>query len=434
MNDDIESAVYNLSIASTAASTYLSSHTPTPSETIDISSLYTNYATSLSLLPNLSSALIFYEKSLSLNPTSLDTQYYLALTYQDLSKFSLAISGYLKIIKLDPLHWESLSNLSSLHYDLKHYEKAILSYESSIDLFLTTTPPTNPPGDVKGVLSDLYYRYGLSIIYFNDDFKDGECIRENQKVNCDDLARYAFSRSLDLRFNVESEHYLNTLTEGVEIEKVGNEYVKKLFDDYALNFEESLKDDLGYKGFKIMREFFEEIVVGGGGKDVVDLGCGTGLVGEEFKGISKSLACIDLSLKIIERCKELRPKLYDEYIQGDFLEGLIEGDVYVAGDSFIYFGDLKPLFKRMFEKLREEGYVVFTLERGGGKTWKLTRSGRFEHAESYVLQSLEEVGFEVLGYKRMDGFRIERGKDVKGNVYVARKAKTKSSKGRRGEF
>ncbi|GMI01277.1 hypothetical protein TrST_g11732 [Triparma strigata] len=425
---DVDTAIHHLEQAADEALTYLSkTSAPPPSTKIQISSLYTNYATALTLSspPSFSLALQYYQTSLSLHPT-MDATYYLALTYQDLSLPHLSIPHYLSLLNSHPTHWESSSNLASAYHDTKSYSLSYLQYEHAISLLESKTPPINPTEEPIKILSDLYYRHGLSIIYYNND-SSGTCTLKGLPVNCDDLCRNSFSKSLDFMYNVEAEHYLKTLTEGVVTEKTSPEYVRKLFNDYAVNFEESLTGDLKYRGFEILGEIFEREVEEGYKGKVVDLGCGTGLVGEEFKRFSKHLTCVDLSEKIIERCKELRPGLYDEYVQGDFLEDLMEADLFVAGDSLIYIGDLRPLFKRMFDMLSYGGYVAITLERGDTESWKLSRSGRFQHSESYVVSGLEEVGFNVVKNERMDGFRMERGKDVLGNVYIAVKERHKKA-------
>jgi predicted TPR repeat methyltransferase len=60
-----------------------------------------------------------------------------------------------------------------------------------------------------------------------------------------------------------------------------------------------------------------------------------------------------------------RPTLYNETKVGDVTEVFQEMkpiDLIIAADSYIYFGDLNPLFQSMNEGLRDGGYIAFTLE------------------------------------------------------------------------
>jgi predicted TPR repeat methyltransferase len=77
------------------------------------------------------------------------------------------------------------------------------------------------------------------------------------------------------------------------------------------------------------------------------------------------LVGVDLSQAILDEAEKLRPKLYDERISGDVTEVFRAKkpiSLIVAADSFIYFGDLVPLFESMRDSVVEDGYIAFTLE------------------------------------------------------------------------
>lgn len=75
---------------------------------------------------------------------------------------------------------------------------------------------------------------------------------------------------------------------------------------------------------------------------------------------------MDLSEAILDEAEKLRPGLYDERIVGDVTEVIRRKQplsLIVAADSFIYFGDLDPLFDSIEEGLEENiGHIAFTLE------------------------------------------------------------------------
>lgn len=61
----------------------------------------------------------------------------------------------------------------------------------------------------------------------------------------------------------------------------------------------------------------------------------------------------------------MRPNLYDKAVVGDVTEVFRAEkplSLIVAADSYIYFGDLVPLFSSMQESLANDGIVAFTLE------------------------------------------------------------------------
>jgi predicted TPR repeat methyltransferase len=74
---------------------------------------------------------------------------------------------------------------------------------------------------------------------------------------------------------------------------------------------------------------------------------------------------VDLSAAILDEAEKARPKLYDERIEGDVTEVFRAKkpvSLIIAADSYIYFGDLVPLFESMQESLSVGGFVAFTLE------------------------------------------------------------------------
>ena len=83
----------------------------------------------------------------------------------------------------------------------------------------------------------------------------------------------------------------------------------------------------------------------------------------------------------MDESKKLRPNLYNELIEGDIIEIFRDKQpisLIVAADSFIYFGDLDPLFDSISAGLERDddgknnnddevstrggGYIAFTLE------------------------------------------------------------------------
>jgi predicted TPR repeat methyltransferase len=81
--------------------------------------------------------------------------------------------------------------------------------------------------------------------------------------------------------------------------------------------------------------------------------------------VSSYLIGVDLSEAILEEAEKLRPNLYDEKVAGDVTEVFRARkpvSLIVAADSYIYFGDLIPLFESIRDGLGEGAFVAFTLE------------------------------------------------------------------------
>jgi len=99
--------------------------------------------------------------------------------------------------------------------------------------------------------------------------------------------------------------------------------------------------------------------------DVLDLGCGTGLVGEVIAIHARELVGVDLSAKMLERARERN--CYTRLLRSDLLAALdaepaCHHDVVTAGDVFIYVGNLDRVMASIRRVIRTGGVFAFTVE------------------------------------------------------------------------
>ena len=100
----------------------------------------------------------------------------------------------------------------------------------------------------------------------------------------------------------EVKHILNSMS-GKTTKSAPKKYVEKLYDNYAANFEKSLVKNLKYNTPKIIKEvIIEDNKVNLG--SVLDLGCGTGLVGCELKSFLKNIRKTHFPMKLLIKPKE----------------------------------------------------------------------------------------------------------------------------------
>ena len=423
-------------------------------------SAYTNMATALSSKGNSHDqleAIEAYQKALLLHQQHIDdivdknvksdidsiasqAAFFLAMEYQDTNRLQDAAEAYSYAHRLDPLHWASAANLAALLQDhFKQYDRALQSYNEAYRLLTSSdVVPTDPPEDPSAVLGQLQYRIGLCITY-GGSRKCALVDDPATTVDCNEMARQAFSLSIQFDpSNEAAKHMLATVTADATMSRASNKYVKALFDDYAKNFEYSLVEELGYTGYERLRRGFDKAFHGNTptSKLVVDAGCGTGLAGEQFRNVSDTLIGVDLSQSILDEAARARPGLYDQTIAGDVIpvfEELRPISLIIAADSYIYFGDLSPLFASMAESLNTHGYAAFTLENVSLESekvlietnpdwrWQLTPSGRFAHRKEYVEGLAEEFGLQSIYYEPLEDFRYEQGTGVRGHIFIIQK-------------
>jgi predicted TPR repeat methyltransferase len=206
------------------------------------------------------------------------------------------------------------------------------------------------------------------------------------------------------------------------------DYLVAVFDGYAGHFEQHLID-LGYRIPGIMRELVRDLLAASGEESlgrVLDLGCGTGLIGVLIADIPREhLTGIDLSANMLS---EARTKgIYDDLVAADIPVWLAASDevwdLVLAADVLCYFGALEELFAIMWHRLRQGGGMVVSIEldpAADGPDWRLGGQGRFMHRRDYVLRCLAEADLDVTAL-REETLRFEHGTAVPGLVIAARR-------------
>ncbi|GAB4357559.1 MAG: class I SAM-dependent methyltransferase [Oricola sp.] len=204
-------------------------------------------------------------------------------------------------------------------------------------------------------------------------------------------------------------------------------YVESLFDDFAPRFEASLVERLDYHAPQLLAEAILGAREPGesGFRHVVDLGCGTGLMGEHLRRKASFLEGIDLSAGMLKRAGAKR--IYDRLAKGDVAAVEPEGeagraDLAVAADVYIYLGDLAHAFALAAKLLEAGGLFAFTVEaHDGPEDYALRPSLRYAHSAGYLRRALGEAGFEVLKLERAF-LRMDGAERIEGHLAVARKA------------
>lgn len=196
-------------------------------------------------------------------------------------------------------------------------------------------------------------------------------------------------------------------------------FVETLFDQYAQTFEASLVDKLGYCAPDLLSQ---AIAAAHPARFAcaVDLGCGTGLMGERLRPVCDRLEGYDLSVGMLKRARAKR--IYDLAEQAD-LTGLRfdppRADLVVAADVFIYVGALERAFASVGSMLLPGGLFAFTVEAlEGDATVELLETRRFAHARAYVEAALADAGFRALSRSEAV-IRRDRDTPVQGMIVVA---------------
>ncbi|GGD94595.1 methyltransferase [Aureimonas endophytica] len=197
-------------------------------------------------------------------------------------------------------------------------------------------------------------------------------------------------------------------------------FVRGLFDQYAERFEQQLRDRLAYRAPELLGEAIRAAGPGAFAA-VLDLGCGTGLMGTVLRPLATRLVGLDLSPAMLAKARA--KGVYDALHESDILAFAAEEDGFdlvVAADVLNYLGDLAPVFARARRWLRPGGLLAFTLEaHAGAEPFVLRETLRYAHAAEAVSRQLAAAGFAASAPRHVH-LREDRGEPVEGLIFTAR--------------
>jgi predicted TPR repeat methyltransferase len=197
-------------------------------------------------------------------------------------------------------------------------------------------------------------------------------------------------------------------------------FVEALFDQYADKFDHSLVETLGYR----VPEFLAEAIARadpGRFALALDLGCGTGLMGERLRPFCDQLEGFDISAEMLRKARA--KGVYDRLEKADLQAFAYDGpkaDLVTAADVFMYVGALETVVKTVAALVEEGGLFAFSVEKlNAADGFALQPSRRYAHAEAYVRRVLREAGLAVVSLEEK-AIRQDRHEPVMGLVVVGR--------------
>jgi len=200
------------------------------------------------------------------------------------------------------------------------------------------------------------------------------------------------------------------------------DHVKKVFDQCALKFENTLVKKLEYRTpaalYQLAKPLLDQDM------SILDLGCGTGLGADYYRPHARKLAGIDASEKMLElaRSKGLYDRLFCRDILAPWDIENMRFDLIYSSDVFVYFGRLDFVLSEINRHLVPGGILAFSVERlsASATPFVLQENGRFAHSPDYVQEQLDSAGF-LLKETEETVLRKEGGKDVNGLLIIAEK-------------
>lgn len=409
-----------------------------------------------------------YQQAIQIQPNYADAHYNLAVISLKQNDIAEAMKHLDKTLQLQPDHTEAHNQMAQLFHQQGDLEKAIYHYKECLKLdpfnatlfhnlgaiFLERGEPTAALKYFLRLLQiapdfDTYYNLGVIYMYLGRADDAIQYFQEALKKDPNHFASHSNLGSIYLKAgdyknaihhyrqalklqpnNKEIAYILNAIDQKKVPKAAPKEYIQSLFDQYAAYFDKHLIEVLHYKVPELLYESIEQVTeIKGHSWDILDLGCGTGLCGEKFRPLAKKLIGIDLSEKMVDVARE--KNIYDELHVSDVHHELQKQhnlDLIIAGDTFVYIGDLAKTFSDCKNALKKSGLLAFTIEKTSQYPYELQKSARFAHSKKYIEELAKLNNFKIL---RCDNIvlRKQRNKSVEGYLYVLQRGNIVLSKG-----
>lgn len=361
----------------------------------------------------LDEAQAMYRCVLEQRPDHDEALHLLGVTEHQMGKHAAAIKLIRHAIELNsqvPLYH---NNLGSAYQALRLFDEAGRSVASSIAL----KPDSANAHYNLGVIFDgrgeqekaeASFRHAVSLQpdLAQAHFNLGILLRRNSRFLD---AAHCFQRVVQLDVKNVNAQFLLAAMNGQQVERAPDRYIESVFDADAEKFDQHLLKDLHYDTPQRLLDLCIGLLRGARKKDMLDLGCGTGLVGASFSPYARQLVGVDLSTKMLEKAQARQ--LYQRLEHAEMLtmmrsEQGASYDIVVAADVLIYSGKLEDVFAQSKRLLRNGGLFLFSVEaldallpiesmRPEGTDFQLNVNGRFAHSAAYIHDLAFSSGFTI---------------------------------------
>ena len=383
---------------------------------------HNNLAVLLNELGRLKEAEVSYKKAIELKPDYAEAHSNLAIILKEQSRLKEAEACYRQAIKLKPDYAEAHYNMGNTLKELGRLKEAEACYKKAIKLKPDYVKAYNNLGVMlqeQGKLDEAEVSYKKAIT-LKPDYADfyanlGNTLRDQDKLL---EAKLNYKKAIELKGDSKKfKHIFDALT-GKTTNFAPREYVEVLFDNYAINFENSLVNKLEYK---IPNKIVEMIVAKNPNiqlGSVLDLGCGTGLIGDEIKKYCSNLEGVDLSKLMLEKASA--KNIYDKLEHKDIVEYLSTEDLdfnyFISSDVFVYVGNLSEIFRLIKSRNKSKGKFVFSTEHTDRDGFFLEQTGRYSHSKKYIESLCNKFGYKLSHFEVVN-LRKNKNKFIIGGLY-----------------
>ncbi|WP_298213257.1 tetratricopeptide repeat protein [Acidovorax sp.] len=377
---------------------------------------------------NVNGAFEALRKSVALAPDWGPGLLELALLLARQNQFKEAVETAEKVAALEPKNLQVLAGVIDIAHRAGHTEMAVRHLRRGLELV---------PGDValrRLLARDLsdQGQHDESLALWSALVDENPA--DHQSLTGRVQALIAAGKPTDARANAETllglapedavYQYYAELARGETPAQQPAELTRPLFDGMAEFYDMHMVRSLKYQ---LPKQVADKILARHPDKklNVLDLGCGTGLLGVCLGRLDGALLGVDLSMKMIEQAA--RHNVYDRFhtvnlhdALRDTPEGLFQA--IAALDVFIYAGDLTEAIPNAYRVLASDGVLIFSCEVADetGPDLALLPSGRYAHKRSHAEALCKAAGFDTVEVEDTV-LRHENHQPVHGFIVTAHK-------------
>ena len=365
---------------------------------------HNNLGVALTAADRLSEAAASFGQAIALRPTYAQAHNNLGVVLKEQDKLADAESSYGKAAILDPNLVDAHVNLGHALFDRDKRDGAAAAAAAARKL-------NPPPGAVQFPLGDLMLKLG-----------DTKAAEEHLRSYLTfDRADSMGARLLLASFGAEALPA-----------QASDAFVRDLYAKRAAFWDRTAAAEHPYRGARLVADAARRVLGEKSDADILDAGCGTGLVGALLRPHVRRIDGVDLSPPMIEAAAQ--KGVYETLAEGDlaaFMQ-LHPGayDAVLSAATLIHFGDLRPVFDAAHAALRPGGAFVFTAFPHDGETPSsgfavapitgLAYGGCYAHGPTYIARTAEAADFSVASIDR-DTHEHHKGQPVTGLVVSLRR-------------
>jgi predicted TPR repeat methyltransferase len=363
--------------------------------------------------------------AIDLQPEYTDARHLLACTLMQQQKEALAAEQFQILLQQSPEHASGHLNFALLKLHQKQTDKAKQLLDSAIALDPTLVEAhyhrgviAMQQGEIDAAILEMQETLDRNADHFAANYNLAILYKMQHHYK---LAIYFLKKAHALKPEDESIAFLLAAFEEQQTPSSAPKiFVQELFNHYAQTYDQHMEQTLHYKTPQQLHALLNAYrALLPAQPSILDLGCGTGLVGKYFNDLKGEFIGIDLADEMLAIAK--KRDIYKELHANDILEYLQHTenkfDLIIASDVFNYFGKLEDIFSACNRVLQPKGLLLFSIELAADtQDYLLHHNARFAQSVSYI-KKITAGHFHLLA-QQTHTLRLQENKPVLGEIFL----------------